>query len=56
MLSYVPIILCLVVLSLWYPALLIRSFTGKEETSNKEVVKVYEVMGAQGSPTWFWGC
>uniref|UniRef100_G1MVC1 Receptor for retinol uptake STRA6 n=1 Tax=Meleagris gallopavo TaxID=9103 RepID=G1MVC1_MELGA len=36
-LSYVPIILCLMVLSLWYPALLIRSFTGKEETSNKEV-------------------
>lgn len=51
MLSYVPIILCLVVLSLWYPALLIRSFTEKEETSNKEVMKVYEVMGAQGSPT-----
>ncbi|NXL90462.1 STRA6 protein, partial [Alectura lathami] len=36
-LSYVPIILCLVVLSLWYPALLIRSFTGQEETSDKEV-------------------
>ncbi|XP_015728235.1 receptor for retinol uptake STRA6 isoform X1 [Coturnix japonica] len=36
-LSYVPIILCLMVLSLWYPALLIRSFIGKEETSNKEV-------------------
>uniref|UniRef100_A0A8B9V914 Receptor for retinol uptake STRA6 n=1 Tax=Anas zonorhyncha TaxID=75864 RepID=A0A8B9V914_9AVES len=36
-LSYVPIILCLVVLSLWYPALLIRSFTGHEETLDKEV-------------------
>uniref|UniRef100_A0A8B9QRS8 Receptor for retinol uptake STRA6 n=1 Tax=Apteryx owenii TaxID=8824 RepID=A0A8B9QRS8_APTOW len=31
-LSYVPIILCLVVLSLWYPALLIRSFTGQEDS------------------------
>ncbi|KGL89974.1 Stimulated by retinoic acid 6, partial [Charadrius vociferus] len=36
-LSYVPIILCLVLLSLWYPALLIRSFTGQEETLHKEV-------------------
>ncbi|KFQ12271.1 Stimulated by retinoic acid 6, partial [Leptosomus discolor] len=36
-LSYVPIILCLVLLSLWYPALLIRSFTGQEETLDKEV-------------------
>ncbi|XP_035191234.1 receptor for retinol uptake STRA6 isoform X1 [Oxyura jamaicensis] len=36
-LSYVPIILCLVVLSLWYPALLIRSFTGRDETLDKEV-------------------
>nr|XP_047937468.1 receptor for retinol uptake STRA6 [Anser cygnoides] len=36
-LSYVPIILCLVVLSLWYPALLIRSFTGHDETLDKEV-------------------
>uniref|UniRef100_A0A8C9F673 Receptor for retinol uptake STRA6 n=1 Tax=Pavo cristatus TaxID=9049 RepID=A0A8C9F673_PAVCR len=51
-LSYVPIIFCLMVLSLWYPALLIRSLTGKEETSNKEVMKVYEVVGTQGSPTW----
>ncbi|KFV21738.1 Stimulated by retinoic acid 6, partial [Tauraco erythrolophus] len=36
-LSYVPIILCLVLLSLWYPALLIRSFIGQEETLEKEV-------------------
>ncbi|KFZ52739.1 Stimulated by retinoic acid 6, partial [Antrostomus carolinensis] len=36
-LSYVPIILCLVLLSLWYPALLIRSFTRQEETLDKEV-------------------
>ncbi|XP_029869229.1 receptor for retinol uptake STRA6 [Aquila chrysaetos chrysaetos] len=36
-LSYIPIILCLVLLSLWYPALLIRSFTGQEETLDKEV-------------------
>ncbi|GAB0193966.1 receptor for retinol uptake STRA6 [Grus japonensis] len=36
-LSYVPIILCLVLLSLWYPALLIRSFTEQEETLDKEV-------------------
>ncbi|XP_065703526.1 receptor for retinol uptake STRA6 [Patagioenas fasciata] len=36
-LSYIPIILCLVLLSLWYPALLIRSFTGQEETLEKEV-------------------
>ncbi|KFO85668.1 Stimulated by retinoic acid 6, partial [Buceros rhinoceros silvestris] len=35
-LSYVPIILCLVLLSLWYPALLIRSFTGQEDTLDKE--------------------
>uniref|UniRef100_A0A663DYE7 Receptor for retinol uptake STRA6 n=1 Tax=Aquila chrysaetos chrysaetos TaxID=223781 RepID=A0A663DYE7_AQUCH len=35
-LSYIPIILCLVLLSLWYPALLIRSFTGQEETLDKE--------------------
>ncbi|NXM76923.1 STRA6 protein, partial [Serilophus lunatus] len=37
LLSYVPIILCLVLLSLWYPALLIRSFTLKEEALDKEV-------------------
>ncbi|NXS91429.1 STRA6 protein, partial [Jacana jacana] len=36
-LSYVPIILCLVLLSLWYPVLLIRSFIGQEETLDKEV-------------------
>ncbi|NWQ82729.1 STRA6 protein, partial [Columbina picui] len=36
-LSYIPIILCLVLLSLWYPALLIRSFTSQEETLEKEV-------------------
>ncbi|NWU15556.1 STRA6 protein, partial [Cephalopterus ornatus] len=36
-LSYVPIILCLVLLSLWYPALLIRSFTVQEDTLDKEV-------------------
>ncbi|NXU58205.1 STRA6 protein, partial [Turnix velox] len=37
MLSYLPIILCLVLLSLWYPALLLRSFTGQEETLDMEV-------------------
>ncbi|NWH74234.1 STRA6 protein, partial [Piaya cayana] len=36
-LSYIPIILCLVLLSLWYPTLLIRSFIGQEETFDKEV-------------------
>ncbi|KFW76200.1 Stimulated by retinoic acid 6, partial [Manacus vitellinus] len=36
-LSYIPIILCLVLLSLWYPALLVRSFTVQEETLDKEV-------------------
>ncbi|NXG42246.1 STRA6 protein, partial [Psilopogon haemacephalus] len=30
-LSYVPIIICLLLLSLWYPALLIRSFTSRED-------------------------
>ncbi|NWW78424.1 STRA6 protein, partial [Climacteris rufus] len=35
-LSYVPIILCLILLSLWYPALLIRSFTSQEEPLDKE--------------------
>lgn len=40
-LSYVPIILCLVLLSLWYPALLIRSFTRQEETLDKEVMKIH---------------
>uniref|UniRef100_A0A663MB82 Receptor for retinol uptake STRA6 n=1 Tax=Athene cunicularia TaxID=194338 RepID=A0A663MB82_ATHCN len=43
MLSYIPIILCLVLLSLWYPALLIRSFTGQEETLSKEVMKIHGV-------------
>uniref|UniRef100_A0A8D0EQ77 Receptor for retinol uptake STRA6 n=1 Tax=Strix occidentalis caurina TaxID=311401 RepID=A0A8D0EQ77_STROC len=43
MLSYIPIILCLVLLSLWYPALLIRSFTGQEETLSKEVMKIHRV-------------
>uniref|UniRef100_A0A663DY27 Receptor for retinol uptake STRA6 n=1 Tax=Aquila chrysaetos chrysaetos TaxID=223781 RepID=A0A663DY27_AQUCH len=42
-LSYIPIILCLVLLSLWYPALLIRSFTGQEETLDKEVMKIHGV-------------
>ncbi|XP_009673991.2 receptor for retinol uptake STRA6 isoform X1 [Struthio camelus] len=37
MLSYLPIIFCLVILSLWYPALLIRSFMGQEESLEKEV-------------------
>lgn len=62
-LSYVPIILCLVVLSLWYPALLIRSFTGHEETLDKEVTKMHGVTGGGGSPgeplddpVWFQGC
>ncbi|XP_008496820.2 receptor for retinol uptake STRA6 [Calypte anna] len=36
-LSYVPIILCLVLLSFWYPALLIRSFTTQEETWDNKV-------------------
>ncbi|KFV81715.1 Stimulated by retinoic acid 6, partial [Struthio camelus australis] len=36
-LSYLPIIFCLVILSLWYPALLIRSFMGQEESLEKEV-------------------
>ncbi|XP_071610681.1 receptor for retinol uptake STRA6 isoform X2 [Heliangelus exortis] len=36
-LSDVPIILCLVLLSFWYPALLIRSFTTQEETWDNEV-------------------
>ncbi|NXJ02103.1 STRA6 protein, partial [Psophia crepitans] len=36
-LSYVPIIICLVLLSLWYPALLIRTFTKQEEALDKEV-------------------
>ncbi|KAM9375152.1 receptor for retinol uptake STRA6 [Phaethornis superciliosus] len=36
-LSYVPIILCLVLLSLWYPVLLIRSFTMQEEPWDHEV-------------------
>uniref|UniRef100_A0A8C9F811 Receptor for retinol uptake STRA6 n=1 Tax=Pavo cristatus TaxID=9049 RepID=A0A8C9F811_PAVCR len=51
-LSYVPIIFCLMVLSLWYPALLIRSLTGKEETSNKEVMKPRPpALCSQGSAT-----
>uniref|UniRef100_A0A8C0AQK1 Receptor for retinol uptake STRA6 n=1 Tax=Buteo japonicus TaxID=224669 RepID=A0A8C0AQK1_9AVES len=49
-LSYIPIILCLVLLSLWYPALLIRSFTGQEETLDKEVMKIHGV--AQGMVAW----
>uniref|UniRef100_A0A663DYD2 Receptor for retinol uptake STRA6 n=1 Tax=Aquila chrysaetos chrysaetos TaxID=223781 RepID=A0A663DYD2_AQUCH len=43
-LSYIPIILCLVLLSLWYPALLIRSFTGQEETLDKEVMKIHGLL------------
>uniref|UniRef100_A0A8C6NE42 Receptor for retinol uptake STRA6 n=1 Tax=Melopsittacus undulatus TaxID=13146 RepID=A0A8C6NE42_MELUD len=42
-LSYIPIILCLVLLSLWYPALLIKSFTGQKETLDKEVTQIYGV-------------
>lgn len=54
-LSYIPIILCLVLLSLWYPALLIRSFTGQEETLEKEVMKIHGttwggVAGSMGEP------
>uniref|UniRef100_A0A663DYC4 Receptor for retinol uptake STRA6 n=1 Tax=Aquila chrysaetos chrysaetos TaxID=223781 RepID=A0A663DYC4_AQUCH len=49
-LSYIPIILCLVLLSLWYPALLIRSFTGQEETLDKEVMKIHGV--TQGMVAW----
>nr|XP_005290562.1 receptor for retinol uptake STRA6 isoform X1 [Chrysemys picta bellii]XP_005290563.1 receptor for retinol uptake STRA6 isoform X1 [Chrysemys picta bellii]XP_023959789.1 receptor for retinol uptake STRA6 isoform X1 [Chrysemys picta bellii]XP_023959790.1 receptor for retinol uptake STRA6 isoform X1 [Chrysemys picta bellii]XP_023959791.1 receptor for retinol uptake STRA6 isoform X1 [Chrysemys picta bellii] len=37
LLSYVPIILCLVVLSIWYPVLLVRSFT-QEKPAAREVV------------------
>ncbi|KAM9124580.1 LOW QUALITY PROTEIN: receptor for retinol uptake STRA6 [Pangshura tecta] len=37
LLSYVPIILCLIVLSIWYPVLLVRSFT-QEKTAAREVV------------------
>ncbi|XP_053896962.1 receptor for retinol uptake STRA6 isoform X4 [Malaclemys terrapin pileata] len=37
LLSYVPIILCLVVLSIWYPVLLVRSFT-QEKPDAREVV------------------
>uniref|UniRef100_A0A672V2S8 Receptor for retinol uptake STRA6 n=1 Tax=Strigops habroptila TaxID=2489341 RepID=A0A672V2S8_STRHB len=43
-LSYIPIILCLVLLSLWYPALLIKSFTGQEETLDKEVMQIYGLL------------
>ena len=49
-LSYVPIILCLVVLSLWYPALLIRSFMGHDETLDKEVTKMHWVTRGDGRP------
>ncbi|NXH11371.1 STRA6 protein, partial [Bucco capensis] len=42
MLSYIPIILCLVLLSLWYPALLIRSFTDKDkEVTGRAYYKKY---------------
>uniref|UniRef100_A0A674I6C3 Receptor for retinol uptake STRA6 n=1 Tax=Terrapene triunguis TaxID=2587831 RepID=A0A674I6C3_9SAUR len=37
LLSYVPIILCLVVLSIWYPVLLVRSFT-QEKPAAREVM------------------
>ncbi|XP_044834583.1 receptor for retinol uptake STRA6 isoform X2 [Mauremys mutica] len=37
LLSYVPIILCLIVLSIWYPVLLVRSFT-QEKPAAREVV------------------
>lgn len=50
-LSYIPIILCLVLLSLWYPALLIRSFTSQEETLEKEVMKICGVV-AWENPRW----
>ncbi|NXE92366.1 STRA6 protein, partial [Menura novaehollandiae] len=36
-LSYIPIILCLGLLSLWYPALLVRSFTGHQDTLEQEI-------------------
>ncbi|NWV07394.1 STRA6 protein, partial [Ptilonorhynchus violaceus] len=35
-LSHIPIILCLLLLSLWYPALLIRSFTGRQDPLDKQ--------------------
>uniref|UniRef100_A0A8C3S507 Receptor for retinol uptake STRA6 n=1 Tax=Chelydra serpentina TaxID=8475 RepID=A0A8C3S507_CHESE len=37
LLSYVPIILCLIVLSIWYPVLLVRSFT-QEKPAAREVM------------------
>ncbi|XP_053896957.1 receptor for retinol uptake STRA6 isoform X1 [Malaclemys terrapin pileata] len=36
LLSYVPIILCLVVLSIWYPVLLVRSFTQEKPDAREE--------------------
>uniref|UniRef100_A0A8C0AQI6 Receptor for retinol uptake STRA6 n=1 Tax=Buteo japonicus TaxID=224669 RepID=A0A8C0AQI6_9AVES len=56
-LSYIPIILCLVLLSLWYPALLIRSFTGQEETLDKErrknlLQKKKKKKKKQSAPAW----
>uniref|UniRef100_A0A8D0GNE7 Receptor for retinol uptake STRA6 n=1 Tax=Sphenodon punctatus TaxID=8508 RepID=A0A8D0GNE7_SPHPU len=34
LLSYLPVIFCLMVLSLWYPALLVRSFTQQEQPAH----------------------
>lgn len=51
-LSYIPIILCLVLLSLWYPALLIRSFTAQEDTLEKEVMKICGVVAWENPPQW----
>ncbi|XP_032628564.1 receptor for retinol uptake STRA6 [Chelonoidis abingdonii] len=41
LLSYVPIILCLVVLSIWYPVLLVRSFTQKKPAAREVVGSGY---------------
>ncbi|XP_062998273.1 receptor for retinol uptake STRA6 [Elgaria multicarinata webbii] len=37
LLSYLPIILCLVVLSLWYPTQLVKSLRQKERTADEQV-------------------
>ncbi|CAM5144166.1 unnamed protein product [Eretmochelys imbricata] len=41
LLSYVPIILCLIVLSIWYPVLLVRSFTQEKQTAREVVGNGY---------------
>uniref|UniRef100_A0A8B9TLV0 Receptor for retinol uptake STRA6 n=1 Tax=Anas platyrhynchos TaxID=8839 RepID=A0A8B9TLV0_ANAPL len=51
-LSYVPIILCLVVLSLWYPALLIRS-TGEQPRGNPHPKGAQAGLGGPHLPLCF---